>query len=180
MDFLTAPNASGHSLTPHVGGCPFVRHDSALDYFSDPDVGFRVNLIHESGIAAARFQGTRTGNTLSGSFTIEGDTLAGHLTAALCTTCPNSSITTSIAPSRVDVRSSGFTLVVNGTNFSPCSVVRLDDVDRATTFHSESQITAQINDTDLLSAGVRAITVFTPTPGGGRSNVQELTVGSAP
>ena len=176
MDFLMAPVGTGPSLSPPAGACRFVRYASALNSFSDPNVSFRVNLSHHVSISIAQFQGTRNSNTLAGTMLLSGDTLAGRWTATLCTTCPNASTTTSIEPSQAIAGSVSFTLVVNGTNFTPCSVVKLNDVDLATTFRSETQITGLIDAVDLASAGTRTITVFTPVDGGGTSNAQTLTI----
>jgi hypothetical protein len=89
-------------------------------------------------------------------------------------------VTISISP---DVRSAGdpqFTLTVNGTSFSTCSVVRVDGLDRATTFVNSGQLTAVIPATDQGAGGTKTITVFTPAPGGGTSNGQTLTINGTP
>src|SRR5262249_40604582 len=87
--------------------------------------------------------------------------------------------TASIFPS---VRTAGdpqFSLTVNGSGFSACSVVRIDGADRATTFVNSSQVTAVITPPDQAAGGTRTITVFTPAPGGGTSNGQTLTITGA-
>src|SRR5439155_24892154 len=86
----------------------------------------------------------------------------------------------SIAPS---VRATGdpqFTLTVNGSNFTTCSSVRIDGLDRATTFVTANQLTAIITAADQAAGGTKTITVFTPTPGGGTSNGQTLTINGTP
>ena len=88
--------------------------------------------------------------------------------------------TTSIAPTIRAVGDPTFTLTVNGSNFTPCSVVRLDGLDRTTTYVSATQVTAQILNTDQGGGGTKLITVFTPTPGGGTSNSQSLTIVGTP
>ena len=88
--------------------------------------------------------------------------------------------TTSIAPSTRSAGDPQFTLTVDGSDFGECSVVRLDDSDRLTTFVSPSQLTATITLTDQAAGGTRTITVFTPTPGGGTSNGQTLTILGTP
>src|SRR5262249_6764204 len=88
--------------------------------------------------------------------------------------------TTSIAPS---VRAAGdpqFTMTVNGSGFSTCSIVRIDGSDRATTFVNAGQITAVITALDQASGATKTITVFTPAPGGGTSNGQTLTINGTP
>jgi len=88
--------------------------------------------------------------------------------------------TASIAPS---VRAAGdpqFSLTVNGSGFSTCSVVRLDGSDRATTYVSPTQLTAIITTTDQAAGATKTVTVFTPAPGGGTSNGQTLTILGTP
>ena len=87
---------------------------------------------------------------------------------------------TSIAPSSVQVNGAQFTLTVNGTNFVNGSIVRINGVDRATTFGSANQLTATILASDITSVGTRDITVFNPTPGGGVSNIVQLMITAAP
>ncbi|MFM8560110.1 MAG: beta strand repeat-containing protein, partial [bacterium] len=88
--------------------------------------------------------------------------------------------TTTISPSVRSVGDPAFTLTVNGTGFTPCSIVRLDGFDRATTFVSATQVTAALTTVDQGAGGSKAVTVFTPTPGGGTSNAQTLTINGTP
>src|ERR1700680_472090 len=66
---------------------------------------------------------------------------------------------------------SGFTLTVNGTGFVSGSQVNWNGSMRATTFVSSSQLTAAITAADIAPAGPPSVTVSTPSPGGGTSNV---------
>ena len=88
--------------------------------------------------------------------------------------------TTSINPSVRSVGDPQFTLTVNGSNFSACSVVRIDGANRATTFVNSGQLTATITAIDQMAGGTKTITVFTPAPGGGTSNGQTLTINGTP
>ncbi|MGA2417678.1 MAG: dockerin type I domain-containing protein [Candidatus Staskawiczbacteria bacterium] len=87
--------------------------------------------------------------------------------------------TTSISPTSKTAGDSGFTLTVNGTNFISSSVVNFAGSARATTYVSSTQVTAAILTSDLTTAGTFNITVTNPTPGGGTSNAQVLTVNPA-
>ncbi len=88
--------------------------------------------------------------------------------------------TASIAPSARAAGDPEFALTVNGAGFSTCSVVRIDGLDRATTFVSSTQLTAVITAVDQAAGASKTITVFTPTPGGGTSNGQTLTILGTP
>ena len=64
-----------------------------------------------------------------------------------------------------------FTLSVTGTGFVSGSVVNWNGSARTTTFVSSSKLTASILSTDIATAGTAQVTVVSPAPGGGTSNV---------
>jgi hypothetical protein len=82
----------------------------------------------------------------------------------------------SVSPLSVQAGSAAFTITVNGSNFVAGSVVRFNDQNRQTTLVSSVQMTAQILASDVQTAGTFPVTVFTPGPGGGVSNLQNFTV----
>jgi hypothetical protein len=82
----------------------------------------------------------------------------------------------SLSPERVTAGGAAFTLTVNGTRFISGSVVRWKGADRTTTFVSSTQVRASISAADIATAGTAAVTVFTPTPGGGTSNNLNFTI----
>jgi hypothetical protein len=65
-------------------------------------------------------------------------------------------------------------LAVEGTSFVPESIVRFDTLGLQTVFVSTTRLTATIPGSELDTAGVFAVTVF--TPGAGISNSQTFTV----
>ena len=76
-----------------------------------------------------------------------------------------------VTPMTVAPAGAGFTLTVNGTGFVAGSVVRWNGSPRPTTFVSSSKLTAAIPATDIAHSTTALITVFSPSPGGGSSNV---------
>ncbi len=64
-----------------------------------------------------------------------------------------------------------FTLTVNGTGFVSSSVVNWNGNALATQFVSGSQLTATVPAANIATASTGSITVATPAPGGGTSNV---------
>src|SRR4029077_12941517 len=74
---------------------------------------------------------------------------------------------TGILPTSATAGDAAFQLVVSGTNFNTGSMVRMNGVDRPTTFVSATQLTAQLAAVDVQAAGTYQITIFNPTPGGG-------------
>jgi hypothetical protein len=71
---------------------------------------------------------------------------------------------------------SPFELVVRGTHFHSSSLVRLNDRPLETRFVSPSELRARVPTERVPAAGTYAVTVFTPWPGGGQSNVKALPV----
>jgi subtilisin len=76
----------------------------------------------------------------------------------------------SLNPASAPVGSPAFTLTVNGSGFVSTSVVRWNDVPKATTFVSATQLRAAIDAADVASIGQALVTVASPAPGGGVSN----------
>jgi hypothetical protein len=64
-----------------------------------------------------------------------------------------------------------FTLTVNGSGFVSSSVVRWNGANRPTTFVNASRLTAAIPASDIAQIASTALTVFSPSPGGGTSSV---------
>ena len=86
---------------------------------------------------------------------------------------------TSLAPTSTPAGGAAFTLTVNGSNFVATSQVRWNGAARTTTFVNAGQVTAAIPASDIVTPGSAQVTVVTPAPGGGTSNVLTFTI-SAP
>ena len=82
----------------------------------------------------------------------------------------------SLNPATVIVGSGQFTLTLTGTNFVGTSVARVNGADRTTTFVSSTELKATINAADIANVGTASLTVFNPTPGGGTTSPQMLTI----
>lgn len=72
----------------------------------------------------------------------------------------------------------GFTLTVTGSNFVSSTVVSWNGNPHTTMFVSDTQVTADIPASDLVSPGAAKVTVVTPPVGGGTSNTLLLAVTS--
>jgi len=79
-------------------------------------------------------------------------------------------------PSSVAPGSSAFTLKVFGTGFTSASVVNFNGTALATVFKSSRQLQATVPAPLVSQAGTASITVLTPAPGGGISNVAFLPI----
>jgi YVTN family beta-propeller protein len=81
-----------------------------------------------------------------------------------------------ITPISVTANSGAFTLTVVGSNFVNGTVVRWNGTALATTFVSNTQVTATVPAADLLNSGTISITVFNLAPGGGASGGSTFTI----
>jgi len=83
---------------------------------------------------------------------------------------------TSISPTTATAGNGNLILAVTGTKFVPTSVVQVNGLTRTTTFVSSTQLTATILGSDIDAAVAPRISVFTPTPGGGKSSAIAISV----
>jgi hypothetical protein len=71
-------------------------------------------------------------------------------------------VISSLSPESATGGGAGFTLTANGVNFENGATVRWNGVARTTTFVSNTQLTATIPSSDLVSAGTVSVTVYNP------------------
>ncbi len=84
--------------------------------------------------------------------------------------------TTSLIPDAVAHGGGAFLLTVNGTNFVDGSVVQWNGANRTTTWVSSTELVALILASDITTARTVSVHIFNPSPGGGTSNAQTLSV----
>jgi len=75
----------------------------------------------------------------------------------------------SLSPSAAVIGGAAFTLTVDGVGFVPASQVDWNGQALATTYLSESQLTAQVDATSIATQQTATVTVDNPPPGGGVS-----------
>ncbi|MDX2030930.1 MAG: hypothetical protein SF339_09695 [Blastocatellia bacterium] len=170
-----SPNAAiagSASQTVTVTGTGFVAGSKAQWNGAD-----RTTTFVSATQLTVQIPATDLAQAGAGSITVVNPTPGGGTSNASAFTINNPVPTiASLNPASVTVGSAAISLTVTGTNFINGSVVRLGGADRATTFVSATQLTAAIPASDLAQAGTAAITVFTPTPGGGVSAASTFTV----
>lgn len=88
-------------------------------------------------------------------------------------------VLTSLTPSTIEAQSSTFTLEITGTDFLPSTVVRVNGVNRTTTYVDGDTLEVSIFDSELLTEGELSITAVNPTPGGGVSNALAFEITAA-
>jgi hypothetical protein len=81
-----------------------------------------------------------------------------------------------LSPKKKPAGSPGFTLTVNGENFTSASTVQWKGANRTTTYVSPTKLTAKIKAKDVKKKGRFNVTVTNPTPGGGVSNAVKFRV----
>jgi hypothetical protein len=186
LDFTVnnpAPNVTSINPTTHIAGTgDFTLTVNGTSFISTSIV--RLNGVDK---ATTFLSGSQLEALIPAADTATGGTLSvtvftpapggGTSSPAISLTIDNPSPTlTAISPNTVDAGTAAFTLNVDGTNFVPGSIVRFDGLDRGTTFVNSTQLTIQISTADIAAAGTHSITVFNPSPGGGASLAQTLTV----
>lgn len=82
----------------------------------------------------------------------------------------------SLSPDPVQAAGPQFALTVNGSGFVNGSIVRVNGQNRQTAFVSATQLTATVLASDIVVGGLLNITVLNPAPGGGVSNIAQLTL----
>ncbi len=100
----------------------------------------------------------------------------GTSNAITFTINPLAPVITSLTPDQVLVGGDSFTLTINGDRFVSGSIVRIDGLDRLTTFLSSTQLTVVIQAADIANAGSVNVTVVNPDPASGTSNTVALAV----
>jgi hypothetical protein len=91
--------------------------------------------------------------------------------AALAQTNPVPLINNPLVPDAAAPGGASFTLTVNGTGFVPSSVVNWNGSALATTFVSNSKLTATVPAGNIATASTASVAVINPASGGGKSNV---------
>jgi hypothetical protein len=160
--------AGGPNFTLTVNGSNFVSGATVL-FNGLPRVTTFVNASQVTAAILATdipFVGTATVVVTN---PVPGGGVSNSVNYSITGTNPVPVITT-ISPTSVSAGSPAFTLTVNGTGFTPTSVVSFGGSARTTTFVSITQITAAILATDVAAGGTPAVIVTNPTPGGGPSN----------
>jgi N-acetylneuraminic acid mutarotase len=85
-------------------------------------------------------------------------------------------VTSSLSPAFLSAGGAAFTLTVTGTGFISGSTIYWGATALTTTYVNATQLTASVTAAEIASAGITAITVQTPTPGGGTSNALQFEV----
>lgn len=167
--------AGSPEITLTVTGTNFVS-DSVVRWNGQPRATTFVNSTQVTALIPASDLAS-VGNALVTVYTPPaGGGESNPLTFAINTPPNPVPVVTSISPNTVGAGTGAFVLTVNGTGFVNGSTVQFNGSNRATTFISATQLTAQILAEDIAGANGPAIRVVSPSPGGGTSNEVILSV----
>ncbi|MEO8036966.1 MAG: IPT/TIG domain-containing protein, partial [Acidobacteriota bacterium] len=148
--------AGAGALTLTVNGANFVN-----------GAGVRVNSVSRptTFIDSTRVTAQLTAADVQNAGTLQiTATIPGSIpsSALSFTVYPNDPQITTLSPSTISVGSAAFILQVNGQNFAPSAVVRVNDTNRTTSFVSSRQLNVAIPATDVDRATTLFITVLNP------------------
>jgi len=172
------------SLTPGTiaaGAAGFTVTVSGSGFVTSSVVNWNGTALNTSFDSATQVQAQVPASMLTQgatiAVTVTSPAPGGGTSAAQTFTVTNPTPTLStISPSSATAGATAITLVVNGTNFVPTSIVEWNGAALATTYVSASTLQAQIPTSDLSQAGSASVLVSNPTPAGGTSSAQTFTV----
>ncbi|MGA2352556.1 MAG: choice-of-anchor Q domain-containing protein [Terracidiphilus sp.] len=179
---VTAQDAYGNTTPSYTGTVKFTSTDTGTQTVLPPPYAFQSGTGMDNGVHV--FANGVTLTTAGTQHVTVADTANASMTSTASTSVaqaanPVPSIGT-LLPAFASRGGATFTLTVNGSGFTGNSTVYWGSSALATQYLSSIQITAQVPATDLAVAGVTAITVQTPAPGGGASHSLQFEVDSAP
>ncbi len=168
---FVAPDGIGCKVKIQLGTRQIVRFiDGGSNYASQSE------LSAFFGLGTATTVNQVTVEWSDGTVSILNNVAADQTLTVVANFNPATAILQSISPDSVTEGSSAFTLSLQGSNFDPTSVVKLDGTAAPTTFVSTSLLHAQVAASVVANAGTVNVTVDNAAIGGAPSAVRTLTV----
>jgi hypothetical protein len=119
-------------------------------------------------------------DTLSVQFTPTDSTDYSPATATVTLAVSNPvAVIASLSPAFASAGGAAFNLNASGQGFAPTSIVYWGSTALVTQYLSATRLTAQVPASAIATAGTPSITVQTPAPGGGTSNLMQFEIDSA-
>ena len=109
---------------------------------------------------------------------VDGIALASALSTSFTTGSYPLPSVVSIAPAGAPQGGAAFTLTVNGSGFVPASIVEFGATALASTYVDSTRVTAAVPASAIATAGMVALSVTNPTPGGGTSYPVNFVIGA--
>ena len=174
-----APTISSLSPSSVTAGSPFTLTVSGAGFVAASQVSVAGASVTTTFVGATSLTAAVSALTSAGSaaVTVTTPTPGGGASAPATLTVVNPApALAGLSPSTVTAGAGGFALTLSGSGFVTGSKVTLDGASLTTTFVSASQLTAAIDASVTAVGGTHAVAVTNPTPGGGTSATQTLTV----
>ena len=127
--------------------------------------------MNPAGLSAGTYNGTVSVTAASAANSPQ--TVAVTLTVTGANPVP---VVSTLSPGSAAAGGSGFTLTVNGSNFTSGALVQWNGANRTTTYINVTQLQATIPSSDIAASGTGQVTVVNPAPGGGQSNALSFTI----
>jgi len=164
---VTALDVSNNVAATYAGTVHFTSTDAQADLPANATLPGGSNTFPASLKTTGNQTITAT-DTVTASITGTSSAIAVSAAAA---ENPVPFISLPLNPTAAAPGGAAFNMTISGTGFVSGSVVQWNGSARATTFVSESKLTAAILASDISQANTAAVTVVAPAPGGGASNV---------
>jgi hypothetical protein len=173
----TTPSCGVSALTLTVNGTNFVN-GLVVNWNGSPRPTSFVSATQLTAIISAAdtaFQGTAAVTVSSSTATSNSSTF----TMAAPDSLPAPAII-SLTPSNAAAGNPAFLLGINGTSWTPCTVLQWNGSGRTTLFVGTTGGAAAISAADIAASGTAQITGVTPAPGGGTSNSVAFNIFATP
>jgi hypothetical protein len=164
---VTALDASNNTVTSYSGTAHFTSSDAQADL---PPNSMLANGSAELATALKTVGSQTVTATDTVTASITGASNSINISGAAAAN-PVPFINQPLSPNAVVAGGAALKVTANGTGFVSGSLVKWNGSTRATSFVSNSQLTATVLATDIASFNTASLTVVNPAPGGGTSNV---------
>ena len=194
IDHFVITDTSGNSIGSQTAGVPFNIKIVARDFYNNLATSFSntatlsnllgnitptISELFNSGVLASQSVTLSVVGTDSVTATYSGKTGTSNTFLVVQPNNPVPTIT-SISPTAREAGSSGFSLIVDGTNFIASSTVKWNNSEKTTVYASSTRVAATILAGDIATSGTATVVVHNPTPGGGDSNSVSFTITTPP
>jgi len=174
-------NVIGAAATPTFSLVAGTYSSAQTVMISDATSGATIYYTTNSTTPKTSSSVYTTATSISSTETLEAiATATGYSTSAVASAAytlvnPAPAIS-GVSPAFTNAGGAALPLTVNGSGFISGSTVYWGASALTTTYVNATQLTAQVPTTDIAAAGTNAITVQSPTPGGGTSNAWQFEV----
>jgi hypothetical protein len=167
---ITTPILSSiNPVSATAGGPGFVLIAYGLNFTTSSTLSWNGSVRPTTYVSSSQLQMQISASDIATAGTAVVTMTTGSITSSIGFAITDSSITTptvapalsSISPSSATAGGPGFVLTAYGTNFSSTSVIKWNNSSRPTTYMSATQLKAEVSASDIATAGIATVTVWT-------------------